>query len=207
LQLDEALLTVDAALGRLVDGLRQRGRYDTTNLVIVSDHGMTASSPERVVWLDRIVNPEHIELTSSLVNLGIDPKPGYAAEVEHALSAPHPHLQCWDKANLPRKFHYGKNKRIPAIQCLTDDGWIASTAEVESRRSHPLLGEHGYDIDDPKMQALFIARGPSFKQHLTAPRFDSINVYVLLAKVMGIQPLRNAGNPAVTAGMLRSELQ
>jgi predicted AlkP superfamily pyrophosphatase or phosphodiesterase len=203
LQVDEALVTLDAALGRLVAGLRERNQYDSTNLVILSDHGMSASSPERMVLLDQIVNPGHIELVSALVNAGIDPKPGYAAEVEQALLAPHPHLQCWKKEHLPKKFHYGKNKRIPAIQCVAEDGWMVSTAAVESKRTQPLLGEHGYDNDGPKMRALFVAHGPSFKQHLTVPVFDNINVYLLLAKLMGLQPLHNEGNPAVGAGMLR----
>jgi predicted AlkP superfamily pyrophosphatase or phosphodiesterase len=203
LQVDEALVSIDAALGRLVAGLRERNRYDSTNLVILSDHGMSASSPERMILLDQIVNPEHIELVSALVNAGIEPRPGYAAEVEQALLAPHAHLQCWQKEHLPKKFHYGKNERIPAIQCVAEDGWMVSTAAVESKRTQPLLGEHGYDSDGPKMRALFVAHGPSFKQHLTVPVFDNINVYLLLAKLMGLQPLHNDGNPAVSAGMLR----
>jgi predicted AlkP superfamily pyrophosphatase or phosphodiesterase len=208
LQVDEALATVDAALGRLVAGLRERDEYDSTNLVILSDHGMSASSPERMVLLDQIVNLQHIELVSSIVNAGIDPKPGYAAEVEQALLAtdarrPHPHLQCWKKEQLPKRFHYGRNKRIPAIQCVAEDGWMVSTAAVESKRALPLLGEHGYDNQDPKMRALFVAHGPSFKQHLMVPVFDNVNVYVLLARLLGLQPLHNEGSPAVTAGMLR----
>jgi hypothetical protein len=50
---------------------------------------------------------------------------------------------------------------------------------------------------------LFVAHGPSLKQHLVVPVFDTVNVYVLLAKLMGVKPLHNAGNPAATAGMLR----
>jgi hypothetical protein len=53
------------------------------------------------------------------------------------------------------------------------------------------------------MRALFVAHGPAFKQHLTVPVFDNINVYVLLAKLIGLKPLHNEGRPAVTAGMLR----
>jgi len=86
LQVDEAMVTVDAALGRLVAGLRQRNVFDTTNLIILSDHGMSASSPERMVLLDSIVDVEHIELTSSIVNAAINPKPGYAAEVEREIA-------------------------------------------------------------------------------------------------------------------------
>jgi predicted AlkP superfamily pyrophosphatase or phosphodiesterase len=203
LQVNEALVSIDAALQELVEGLRQRESYATTNLVIVSDHGMSASSPERIVMLDSIVNLEHVEITSALVNLGLEPKPGYAAEVERALLAPHPHLQCWKKEHMPKKFHYGSNKRIPAIQCVTADGWMVSTNALESKRLRPILGEHGYDNSDAKMQALFVAHGPSFKQHLTVPVLDNINVYPLLTKLLGIRPPRNDGNPQVTAGMLR----
>jgi predicted AlkP superfamily pyrophosphatase or phosphodiesterase len=204
LQVEEAMVTVDAALGRLVAGLRQRNEFDTTNLIVVSDHGMSATSPDRMVFLDQFVNVDHIELSSSIVNAGIDPKPGYAAEVERALLAPHPHLQCWKKETLPKRFHYGQNKRIPAIQCVADDGWMVSTTATESKRTHPLLGEHGYDNDDPKMRAMFVAHGPSFKQHVTVPLFDNINVYALLTKLIGVKAVRNEGTPAATAGMLRT---
>src|SRR5262249_54444137 len=80
LQVSEALVTIDTALARLVTGLRQRQMLEATNLVIVSDHGMANSSPERIVFLDRLINPEHITLVNTLVNAGIDPAPGYEAE-------------------------------------------------------------------------------------------------------------------------------
>jgi predicted AlkP superfamily pyrophosphatase or phosphodiesterase len=69
---------------------------------------------------------------------------------------------------------------------------------------HVPLGEHGYDNDDPLMRALFVARGPAFKQHATAPVFDNINVYALLAKLLGVTPLRNEGSLAATKGLLRA---
>src|SRR5262249_11293645 len=121
LQLNEALVTIDAALGHLVRGLRERHRYEATNLVILSDHGMSATSPGRVVLLDHIVNPQQIELVTSLVNVGIEPKPGYVNTVERALLAPNPHLRCWKKERMPKRFHYGVSGRIPSIQCVPDD--------------------------------------------------------------------------------------
>jgi predicted AlkP superfamily pyrophosphatase or phosphodiesterase len=202
MQVNAALVTVDAALGRLVEGLRRRGMFDETNLIVVSDHGMRGTSAQRVVVLDEIVEVDHIELVTTIVNVGINPKAGYEAEVERALLASHSHLQCWKKGNLPKRFHYGHNARIPAIVCLPEDGWMVGTAAMASKRVP--LGEHGYDNDDPQMRALFVARGPAFKQHLTTPVFDNINVYVLLAKLLGVRPLQNEGSLAATAGMLRA---
>ncbi len=194
MQTDEAIVTVDAALGRLVAGLRERGMLDTTNLVVLSDHGMSATSPERIVLLDELVNVAHLELVSSIVDAGINPKPGYEAEVEHSLLAPHPHLHCWKKNAVPKRYHYGHNARIPAIVCVTNDGWMVSTAAAESKRAHTPLGEHGYDNDDPLMRAVFVAHGPAFKQHRTEPVFDDINIYALLAKLLGVTPRPNAGH-------------
>ena len=201
-QVEEALVTVDQALGRLVEGLRQRNQFDSTNIVVVSDHGMRASSPDRIVLLDAIVNPDHLELVSSLVVAGINPKPQYTAEVEQALLPRHDHFKCWKKDRTPAKYHYGKNARIPVILCLADEGWMVSTAAAEAKRARPLLGEHGYDIDDPQMQALFVGRGPAFKQHLLVPEFDNVNVYALLARLLRLDPLPNDGRASVTAGML-----
>jgi len=194
MQTDEAIVSVDAALGRLVAGLRGRGMFDSTNFVVLSDHGMSPTSPERIVLLDRMVNVDHIELVSSIVNAGINPKPGYEAEVERALLTPHPHLRCWKKSAVPKKYHYGHNARIPAIVCVTDDGWLVSTAATESKRARTPLGEHGYDNDDPLMRALFVAHGPSFKQHRSMAVFDNINVYSLLATLLGVTPRPNEGH-------------
>ena len=81
---------------------------------------------------------------------------------------------------------------------------MVGTAAMASKGGRVPLGEHGYDNDNPQMRALFVARGPAFKQHLTVPVFDNINVYALLAKLLGVRPLPNAGSLAVTAGMLRA---
>jgi hypothetical protein len=50
---------------------------------------------------------------------------------------------------------------------------------------------------------LFVAHGPSFKQHLVVPVFDNIHVYTLLAKLLAVTPRATAGRLAVTEGMLR----
>ena len=120
-------------------GLReQRNVFDTTNLVVVSDHGIEYNIPDRMVFLGSVrERGPHPELWSSIVNAGIDPKPGYTAEVETHLLAPLiPHLQCWKKENLPKKFHYGQNKRIPAIQCVADDGWMVRHRESYRVKTH-----------------------------------------------------------------------
>jgi hypothetical protein len=54
------------------------------------------------------------------------------------------------------------------------------------------------------MRALFIARGPDFRRGLVVPEFDNVDVYPLLAHVLGIVPQPNDGDFAVVAPMLRA---
>ncbi|HEX6834217.1 MAG TPA: ectonucleotide pyrophosphatase/phosphodiesterase, partial [Rudaea sp.] len=202
-EVDAALAEVDAAIAQLVDGLERRGLAAATNLVVVSDHGITSASADRTVVLDDVVAADVAEVVNTGVVAGFAPKPGREARAERALLAPHDHLTCWRKDAIPARLHYGANPRIPPYVCVADDGWITGTREwLQDPKRHISLGEHGYDNADPAMRALFVAHGPAFRRRLVVPEFDNVDVYPLLAKVMGIAPAPNDGDFAVVAGML-----
>lgn len=202
-EVDAALGQVDAALGRLIAGLKQRGIYDSANIVVVSDHGMTATSEDRIVVLDKIVDMHDVNLVNAGVLAGLAAKPGHEATVERALLEPHAHMRCWKKSAVPARLHYGTNARIPPLLCLADDGWLIDTQAYLDRPNHHIsLGEHGYDNADPKMGALFVAHGPAFKRGLVVPEFDNVDVYPLLIKILGIKPAPNDGDLNAVAPML-----
>ena len=46
------------------------------------------------------------------------------------------------------------------------------------------------------MRALFIAQGPAFRQGVEIAPFDNVDVYPLLAKLIGIEPKANDGDIA-----------
>ncbi|MBL4544495.1 MAG: alkaline phosphatase family protein [Oceanicaulis sp.] len=48
----EAVAEVDGYVAQLIAGLEARGLLDTTNIIIVSDHGMAQLSDERIVAVD-----------------------------------------------------------------------------------------------------------------------------------------------------------
>ena len=205
-EVNTALTQVDAALARLLDGLKQRGIADSANIVIVSDHGMTATSEDRLVLLDRIVDMRDVTLISTGVVAGMAAKPGHESEVEKDLLTAHDHLRCWRKTEIPARLHYRDNPRIPPLLCVADDGWIITTQQyLDNPKHHFSRGEHGYDNDDPKMQALFVAHGPAFKHGLVVPEFDNVNVYPMLVHVLGIKPAANDGDLKVTQGMLQTK--
>ncbi|MBA8889030.1 putative AlkP superfamily pyrophosphatase or phosphodiesterase [Dokdonella fugitiva] len=202
-EVDAALADVDAAIARLVDGLRARGRLDAADLVVVSDHGQAATSPERRTYLDDIVPLADVDVANYGILAGIEPHPGKTAEIERVLLRPHPHMQCWRKGEVPARLHYGTHPRIPSLLCLAEHGGNITSHGYDDKGGHYSPGEHGYDNDDPAMRALFVARGPDFRRGAVVPEFDNVDVYPLLAKLLGVAPRPNDGDVAAVAGLLR----
>lgn len=190
-----AVAAVDASLGRLVEGLKAKGLYERTLLVLVSDHGMAATSPDRVVWIDEIIDPKALEIGYGGAVLTADPAPGREAEVQQKLIGRHPHMECWNKADVPARLVYGSNPRVARIVCLVETGWLTATRDRPVTRSG---GAHGYDNQAPEMQALFIAHGPGVIPGRRLTDLDSVDVQPFLARMLGIAAPQGDGRPEDT---------
>jgi len=189
---------VDASIARLLDGLHQRGVQ--ANLVIVADHGMTSTPDGEIIDLDPLVTRQTAHVAWDGPFAGLTPLPGHEQEVEHAVLGRSAHGECWRKAELPARFHFGTNRRIPAIVCLADLGWRYHTSQLSPYNA---LGNHGYDPAAPDMAAIFIANGPAFRPGVTLPTFDNVSVYPLLARLIGVPPEPNDGDIAQVAPGLK----
>lgn len=195
-----AIVQLDAAIGRLLAGLSTR---DAVNLVIVSDHGMTAAEPGTSIALEDMVAPEDAKAITYGQSLGFAPLPGRTAAAEQSLLGRHERFACWRKGELPTRWHYGTHARIPAIVCQMDEGWDARPrATLARRKPTGTRGAHGYDPALPSMHSLFIAHGPAFRARTVLPAFDSVDVYPLLARLVGITPAANDGDAATLAPAL-----
>ncbi|MCD9086335.1 alkaline phosphatase family protein [Stenotrophomonas sp. SY1] len=199
-----ALREVDTAIGQLIDGLASDGLLDRTNIVVVSDHGMATVKQGQAVATEDMVAPEIAQVVSYGQSVGFAPLPGKQAEAEKALLGEHAHYQCWNKANLPTRWHYGSNPRVPAIVCQMQEGWDAISRANLAKRPPGDRGSHGYDPALPSMQAVFVARGPSFVQGKQLPVFDNVDVYPLLTQLLGVTPRPNDGNPQTLQPALRA---
>ncbi len=198
-QVTATVADVDRSIGRLVDGLAALGQ--SANLVIVADHGMAATSTDRVVAMDRIANPADFQLVETGPYASIDAVPGHEAALDAALIKPHDHLACWRKAQIPARLRYGTNARVPAYLCLADIGWLAlKTMPTKAETG----GNHGYDNAAPDMRALFVADGPAFAHGRTLPPFDNVDIAPLLRDLLGLPPGENLdGADTPFRGVLR----
>lgn len=172
---------IDRTIGMLLDGLAQLGQ--PANLVIVADHGMAQVSGRRAISINDLVKAEDYHLVESGPYLSLIPVPGRAAVVEKALLGKHEHFECWRKAEIPARFHYGTNARVPAIFCLAETGWQVGEKDVDPDQ---VGGNHGYDNMAPEMNALFIANGPAFRAGTRVQPFVNVDIYPLLRDLIGL---------------------
>lgn len=186
---------VDAAVGRILQALDAHGLRATTDVVVVSDHGMADVQPHQYIALEDMVAFEQAEAVSTGQVIGFNPRPGFEAIARQRLLGRHPHYTCWPKQALPARWHYGTHPRVPAIVCQMDEGWNALPAEQlrKGPREERNRGSHGYDPALPSMRAVFLAAGPSFRSGTTLPAFDNVDVYPLLTHLLRIPPAPNDG--------------
>jgi len=199
---------VDAALGSLLDGLDARGLAAAVNVVVVSDHGLAEVAPGNTVVVEEMADPTDVEVVSAGQVVGFHPKPGRERAAEAALLGRHAHYQCWRKGELPARWHYGTHPRVPPIICQMDEGWDAVTRERLARQSRDgMRGSHGFDPAHASMHAVFFARGPAFRAGATLPAIDSVDVYPLLMRLIGLEPAPNDGTLAPLLPVLRNRAE
>ncbi|GGD37400.1 ectonucleotide pyrophosphatase/phosphodiesterase [Pseudoxanthomonas indica] len=201
----QRLREVDAAIGELRSYFEARGAALPVNLIVVSDHGMTATSPDRMVAIESLAPAEVADTINSGQVVGFVPKPGRVQQAEQRLLGRHGAVECWRKQDMPARWHYGSHPRIAPIVCQADEGWlIERQSKIDSRRAEDWRGggAHGYDPALPSMRAIFMASGPAFRTRVRVPAFDNVDVYPLLARLLGIPAAANDGKPETLGGII-----
>jgi predicted AlkP superfamily pyrophosphatase or phosphodiesterase len=203
-QAHAAVRAVDAAIGRLLDGLVARGIAEHVNLVVVSDHGMAIVPRSQLMAVEDVVAKEEATVVTIGQVITIAPNPGHEARVERKLLGKHDGYDCWRKGELPARWRYGSHPRIPPIVCQMHEGWDMLPRETIAKRTAMTRGSHGYDPALPSMRALFVASGPAFRRGVTLQPFANVDVYPLLARLLGIQPAPSDGDIASLLPALRT---
>ncbi|MEO5823918.1 MAG: ectonucleotide pyrophosphatase/phosphodiesterase, partial [Vicinamibacteraceae bacterium] len=201
-QLRAALVRVDRAIGRLLAGLEARGLLGQVNVVLVSDHGMAAVSPARVIVLSDYLDLATVDVVDVNPNLAIVPKTVSAEDVYRRLAGAHPHLRVYQKAETPPAWRFRDHPRVPAIVGVADEGWSIARRHLNATAWFS-RGNHGYDPEVRSMHGLFVASGPAFRRGAVVPPFESVDIYNVLARVLGITPAPNDGDPGVAERLLR----
>jgi len=190
---NRAIAWVDSLVGLLASELAGIAGPGKVNLVIVSDHGMASTGPDRVIWLDEYVAQDAMTTDEMSTLLTAWPAAGLEDSVVRALRRA-PHLTVYRRGELPARFHLKGSPRVAPVVAVADPGWTIAQRTAEDPSPEIILGNHGYDDSVAAMRAIFIAHGPAFRSGVVVPPFRNIHVYPLLAEVLGIRPAQADGS-------------
>lgn len=184
-----AVKLVDAAMGNLVKKVNELG-LKNVNFIFVSDHGMIKVDKENPLSISEILlDKERFDIYNSQTLLRVVVKnTNEIKAVYHQLkSTKTDDYKVILTKKFPKKLHYGtkddKYNRIGQILLVPN----APKIFLEKGKSTS-VGKHGYNPrKTPEMKAVFYAWGDVFKNNFEIGEFSNVNVYPLVAKILGLK--------------------
>jgi len=195
---------VDEAMGRLVTGIHRLKLDDVANVVIVSDHGMANVSPQRTISLGDIVDLKTVQVDFSGALAGLRPLDGNADALYRAFKEKENHFKVYNQDNMPERYHFKGNPRIPQVVVVADDGWYLSKRSASEPSTREMSkATHGFDPELDPMGATFIAWGSAFQHGKKIEPFENVHIYNLLCATLGLKPAANDGDDQLVKEVLR----
>lgn len=191
-----AIQKADSLIGYLMNELGKLDPNGNINLMIVSDHGMIEVTSDKKVVLDDYIDPEKLDIISYSPALMFNVEDGYESSIYESLKNSEKNYKVYSKEDIPERYHLKNNIRVPEFLMVADEGYTINTKDYFDSRgdSYPSGGAHGFDNANPKMDAFFIAHGPSFKKGLKLGRIENVHLYEVMAKILNVNPAPNDGD-------------
>ena len=190
-----AVMEIDKLISNLYERIQKLPISDNVNFIVVSDHGMTLTMPEKHINARQYLKKEWYYDIEGDAPANVYAREGCADSICQALQGVD-HIRVWHRTEVPYYLHYGTNENVGDVVIDTELGWLFSDKKAEYG------GTHGYDPSYNDMHALFRAVGPAFK-HISLPHFPNVDVYPLLCHLLGIEPAPNDGSLNIVKRMLR----
>uniref|UniRef100_A0A672YFG1 Ectonucleotide pyrophosphatase/phosphodiesterase 7 n=1 Tax=Sphaeramia orbicularis TaxID=375764 RepID=A0A672YFG1_9TELE len=147
-EVKEMIRQVDRTVGYIRDTVRDHGLSDQLNIIMTTDHGMTATLRGGLVeeiLLSKIPGFSFRDIQFQLLDYGpvgmLLPKEGQLEKVYKAL-----------KGEVPARLHYSTHPRLLPLILIADPGYIIWLL-------HNNKGDHGFDNEIMDMKAFFRAVG------------------------------------------------
>ena len=202
-EIARAAQALDRSLGTLMDGIEALGLGNRVFLLLTSDHGMVETGTDFTIRLDSLVDSSLIQTAYGGPVASVHVKGGTAAAllVRDRVNARLTHGRAWLREDLPERYHYRADPRAGDVVIVMDESWTIATSILT--RPWGRWGMHGWDPVLPSMHALFVVAGPGVRDGETIDEVQNIDVYHLLAELLGLRPAAGIdGQPGRIRGMV-----
>lgn len=196
-----AVKAVDAAVGKLIAGLD--ALQLPVDLFVLADHGMERTNGDWIT-LDKFADLSQFKSAGPLMYA---PSAADAAKAYQSLKGASDKFKVYRRADLPAELHYDSNPRVgDPVVVANGPYYIRARGPAPGEPDKPpSLGTHGYDPRLlPSMKALFVATGPDIRPGATVQSFENINVYPLIARILGLPAGKIDGDLKVLEVVLKT---
>jgi predicted AlkP superfamily pyrophosphatase or phosphodiesterase len=180
----KAVKLVDEAIGTLnamADSLHLQ-----VDFIFVSDHGMAKVDSEHPLPLPSALDTATCVIVPGATQLHVFVKnKDNISSLFQKLKAGAKDYDVYLAEEIPLAWHYGK--KDDRYNRIGDILIVPHFPKVFKLNNWPIKpGNHGFDPSQETMHATFYAWGPQFKKSMSMPPFENVNVYPLVAHILGL---------------------
>jgi len=182
-----AVQFVDESIGKLVAEVDKLGL--PVNFIVVSDHGMTNVDKDKVIKMPKAIDTTQFFVpygSTSLHMYGKDVSKKTIKKTYKALKKEAQNYTPYMLCKTPKKWHLrnkdDKYNRAGDIVLVPNPPYYFNIGTRPSTN----IGYHGFDNRLTDMRASFFAWGPAFKNNIEIEGFENVNVYPLVAEILGL---------------------
>jgi len=196
-----AVHRVDDLMGELET--RLKATRLPVDLIVVADHGMVALQPPPVD-LSSFADLKGVKTVGSLLYAKDEAEA--ARLVAEFTAHPSERFKVYRRAAVPGRLEFDGNPREGDPVVVATGPYVLLTQPAVAAESGQVHGGHGFDPRAmPEMKALFVAEGPDFVRGKRLKTFENVDVYPLIAQVLGLRaPVVDGTLKPVEAGLTKA---
>nr|CDJ87169.1 Type I phosphodiesterase nucleotide pyrophosphatase phosphate transferase domain containing protein [Haemonchus contortus] len=222
---DQAIARIDLYIHELQQKLDEHNLFSSTNLVVLSDHGLAQIEEEEQFYLEECLSDysKVIKVVNLHSMLMVFTEPEDEGHVHFELRvcdqwAPMGDYEDTDTllvkahklSEIPERLHWANSRFMSGVVLLTKPGTSIITRELPSipsasDQSREAKQTGGWDPETPQMRGIFMARGPAFKVNEKVGPIEIVDIYQTLLNILAVEPAHSHnGTWSNVEGMLAS---
>ncbi|XP_031625464.1 ectonucleotide pyrophosphatase/phosphodiesterase family member 5-like isoform X2 [Contarinia nasturtii] len=208
IQVTNAVASVDRVTQYIEETLMANNLQNRVNVIFLSDHGMVGVPISNIIDLTLFLATDICKMYGTSPVLQIVPNdPSDESEIFTNLTRAaeqNGHFNVYNQYDLPARWNANNARRMGPILAVAEVGYAFQDLLIDFKiyeknlnvpiTNQSIYGVHGYDNEEPLMNAFFMAKGPIFGKDEQIETIDMIDLYNLFCLILKIECYSNDGS-------------